>query len=374
MLDFRYAEIGKSGDREYIYYYAKNPDSGKLERRRIYLNNIKTKANRIRYAKRLVNHINNKLDHGWNPFIDDSENKKKYTFINEALDFAYKYKLKYIRKTSVGNYKHRMAVLKEWLKQKGKLKGYIFEFTEDLSLSFMNNLLMEKDIKGRTYNNYLIDYRTFFNLLVKNKYLVTNPFHAVEKLPETETSKRPFTDQELEAYMTHVKKYDQHFYIISLYIYYCGLRPAEVCRLRVGDINLNKGLIYISGTESKNKKVGVIPVVDDFKNILNNYLNKYPNEYYICGKGLQPGPQFTYPTRIAEKFRAIAEYLNISKDVKIYALKDTAADKLIEAGYDAKVIRDLFRHSNIAITNEYLKKFNPHISERLIKEFPKPGI
>lgn len=372
MLDFRYAEIGKSGDREYVYFYAKNPDTEKLERKRIYLNNIKTKANRVRYAKRLVNHINNKLDQGWNPFIDDSENKKKYTTISSALDFVNTYKSTYIRKTSKTAYKGRFKVLTEWLEREGKFNNYIFEFTEDLAINFMNYLLMEKRIMGRTYNNYLLDYRTFFNLLVKKKYMVINPFHAVEKLPETESSKRPFSDEELSLYINHVKQFDKHFHIISLYIYYCGLRPAEICRLKVQDVNLNKGLIFISGAESKNKKMGVIPIVDDFRKLLDDYLSEYPSSFYICGRGLQPGDTPTYPTRIAEKFRHIANALGISMDVKIYALKDTAADKLIEAGYDAKIIRDLFRHSNIAITNEYLKKFKPNISERLIKEFPSP--
>jgi len=372
MLDFRYAEIGKSGDREYVYFYAKNPDSEKLERKRIYLNNIKTKANRVRYAKRLVNHINNKLDQGWNPFIDDSENKKKYTKISEALNFVNTYKSTYIRKTSKTAYKGRFKVLTEWLEKNGKLNGYIFEFTEDLAITFMNHLLMEKNIKGRTYNNYLLDYRTFFNLLVKKKYMVINPFHAVEKLPETESSKRPFTDEELGLYFPYVKKYDKHFYLISLYIYYCGLRPAEICRLKVQDINLRKGLIYISGSQTKNKKIGVIPIVDDFRKLLENYLIDYPDTHYICGTGLKPGLKQTSPTRIAGRFRVIAKKLGIPDEVKIYALKDTAADKLIQGGFDAKIIRDLFRHSNIAVTNEYLKKFNPNISERLVKDFPSP--
>lgn len=64
-LGFRYAEMGKSGDRVYVYFYARHPETQKLERKRVYLSHIKSKANRIRYAKRLISHINNKLEQGW---------------------------------------------------------------------------------------------------------------------------------------------------------------------------------------------------------------------------------------------------------------------------------------------------------------------
>ena len=371
MLDFRYAEIGKSGGRTYVYFYAKNPETEKLERVRKYIS-YKSQANIQRHARNLVNFINNKLDQGWNPFMDDSENKKKYSRIEDALDFAYNFMLKYIRERSKQNYKSRIKILKDWLKKEKRLNGYIFEFTNDLAINFMDNLLMTRDISPRTFNNYLLDYRTIFNLLKKKNYLYVNPFHSVEEIRETESSKRPWTHEELVTYFSHIALNDYNMYIVSLYIYYCGLRPAEICRLNVRDINFKKGLIKISGAQSKNKKSGIIPIANEFKVILEDYLNDYPGEYLICSKGFGPGLKKIAPTRIADKFREIREQLGFSEDVKIYALKDTAADKLLEAGFDIKVLRDLYRHHNIAMTHEYLKKINPMISNKLISDFPSP--
>ncbi len=88
--------------------------------------------------------------------------------------------------------------------------------------------------------------------------------------------------------------------------------------------------------------------------------------------GLKPAQQYIYPTRIAEHFRDVANQLGISPQVQFYALKDTAADKLIANGFSSKDIRDLFRHSNISITDAYLKKRNLMTNERLIKDFPRP--
>lgn len=372
-LGFRYAEIGKSKDRVYVYFSAKHPETGKLERKRIYLSHIKSKSNRMRYAKRLVTHINQKLDSGWNPWTDNSENKKKYTVIEEALDFVLTYKSKFIRARSIPQYRHRMNVLKEWLKNNELLKTYIFDFTESRAHDFMNHLLMSKSIGAKTFNNYLLDYRTFFNTLVKNNYINRNPFQAVEKLPETQTSKRPFTDDELNTYINHVKQHDYRMYIISMYTYCCGLRPAEICRLKVKDVHLDKGFIHISGQMSKNKQIGIIPIPLFFLEELKLYLEKEKPDYFLCGHGLVPGPRKTFPTRIAERFREIANHLGISKEVVFYALKDTAADKLIANGFSSKDIRDLFRHSNISVTDTYLKKRNLMVNDRLITDFPKPS-
>ena len=371
-LGYRYAEMGKSKGRVYVYFYARHPETGKLERKRIYLTNIKSKSNRIRYAKRLISHINNKLDNGWNPWTENSDNQRKYTTIEKALDFVLMYKLKFIRKSSQPNYKGRINTLRGWLEDNSMLKSYVFDFTGAKARDFMNNLLMTKNISARTYNNYLGDYRTFFNTLVKNGYMNKNPFHDIEKLPETQTAKRPFTDQELSTYIHYVRDHDYHMYIISLYTYCCGLRPAETCKLKVKDVHLDKGFIHVSGDVSKNKRIGVIPIPGFFLEKLKGYLKDQPPNYWLVGAGLKPAENHTWPTRIAEHFRRIANHLGISSQVQFYALKDTAADKLIASGFSSKDIRDLFRHSNISITDAYLKKRNLMINEKLINDFPAP--
>lgn len=371
-LGFRYAEMGKSGDRVYVYFYARHPEKKKLERKRVYLSHIKSKSNRIRYAKRLISYINNKLDQGWNPWTDDSENQKKYTSVEEALDFVFTYKSKYIRPRSVHQYRHRIKVLKEWLEAGNLLKAYVFDFTEEKAQDFMNHILMTRTKSARTYNNYLLDYRTFFNTLVKNRYMNSNPFKAIDKLPETETAKRPFSDQELNSYIDYVKNHDYDMYVVSMYTYCCGLRPAESCKLKVKDVHLEKGFIHISGEMSKNKRIGVIPIPGFFLEELKKYLDGQQPGHQLVGKGLKPAQQHIYPTRIAEHFRDVANQLGISPQVQFYALKDTAADKLIASGFSSKDIRDLFRHSNISVTDAYLKKRNLMTNERLIRDFPRP--
>lgn len=370
-LPYRYAQRSQGTTRDYVFFSAIDPAKGEMRRKRIYIGHITGQKTRDRHAKKLIEHINNMLDAGKNPFVDQ-ENTKKYTTIDKALTFVIDFKNLYIRKRTQHSFDSRMKILREWLSKKNFLQKFIFEFTEDIALAYMNDLISQRDISGRTFNNYLLDYRTFFNTLVKNKFITSNPFHAVGKIPEQETDKRPFRDEEATRYFGFTEKNDFDFYVISLYCYYLALRPAEICRLKISDFWLDKGVVVVPGSKSKNKKKRIVPIAVPFLKVLKDHFKLLPSGYYICSKGLRPGDVFEHSTRIAEHFRAIAIRLNIPSEVKFYCLKDTAADRLIEAGFSTKTIRDLFGHSSVAETDAYLKKFRGTIDEKLINNFPRP--
>ena len=67
----------------------------------------------------------------------------------------------------------------------------------------------------------------------------------------------------------------------------------------------------------------------------------------------------------------MADRIGLPKEIFFYSLKDTCAERMMEAGYSAQDIRDLFGHSSIAITDNYLKRRNAYQNEKLKKNFPK---
>jgi integrase len=140
--------------------------------------------------------------------------------------------------------------------------------------------------------------------------------------------------------------------------------------LKVKNVDLVKGIIHVPGEISKNKKFRMLPVADAFLGELREYLHGKNPEWYLCSSGFKPGPTYIFPTRIAERFREIALKLSLPDTVYFYSLKDTCADRLVEGGFSVKTIRDLFGHSSIAITDEYLRSFNVQAFDQLRKEFP----
>jgi len=370
-LPYRYAQRSAGETRDYVYFAALDPVKGELRRKRIYLDHISNKKTRDRHAVRLIDHINKKLDAGQNPFVDDTS-KKQYTTIKESLQFVLDFKNMYIRKRIKHTFDSRMNVLTDWLEKKKMMSSFIFELNGEVAMTFMNSLITDRKIKGRTWNNYLVDYRTFFNTLVKNNYIVKNPFHSIAKMREEWVNKRPFTNEEVKKYFDYVKKNDYDFYVMSLFCYYLALRPAEICRLHIFDFFMDKEMVIVPAISSKAAKKRIIPIAKPLQLILKDYFAQFPSGSRICSQKFIPGTVEIAPTRIAEHFRIIANHLGIPKDVYFYSLKDTAADRLMEAGFTPKTIRDLFGHSSIAVTDVYLKKIRTSIDRKLIDQFPDP--
>lgn len=372
MIPFRYAQLCK-GSRWYISYYVENPFTKKLERKRIYLSHIKNEYNRLRYAQRLINEINHRLDKGWNPLISN-EGDAKYIFIDDAFNKLLEYKRAYLRKRSMPNYESRVKIMRDWIAQQ-KLTGiYTFQFSAKHANELMTYLLVKKKVKAVTYNNYLSDFRSIFTWFLKQSFTDANPFEGIRYLPEEKKVRQTFTPDELTRYVDYLKKYDYDFYIISCYCYYCAVRPNEIVQLKIKHIDLQKGIIEIPAEISKNKRQRKIPIAISFLNELKKYIPGKDTEMYLCTKNngvLMPGYKKIAPTRIAEHFKIIAKQLKLPDYVKFYSLKDTCADRLIESGFSAKTIRDLFGHSSIAVTNEYLQSRNAIVDTRLINEFPE---
>ena len=59
------------GKQCYIGFYAIDPATGQMKRKRYKLSHIKGHKQRRRYAQRMIYEIMDKLDHGWNPWVHE---------------------------------------------------------------------------------------------------------------------------------------------------------------------------------------------------------------------------------------------------------------------------------------------------------------
>jgi integrase len=368
MLNYKYAELSK-GLKWYVHYMVLNPATGRLVRRRIYLQHIKDAKLKERYARKLCNKINDKLDQGWNPFVTEKDNKQ-YTDLKKAFDFLLTYKGSYLSKRCVENYKNRIKMFMEYLKANKMDSLFVFELNDTHALAFFEYLLIKKGVSGRTFNNYLLDFRTFFNFFVKHRYASTNPFLVVTELPETEKEKQPFTQEETVKYSEYCLANEPDFYVMSGLCYYCGFRPVEITRLKVSQIDRENKLIKLPGASTKNKRNRTVPIPDIFWPYIQKHIQGALSTDYFCGKGFVPNKTPIVAQRIAKKFRLIADEIGLPGYIKFYGLKDTAAERLDQSQVGLKTIRDLFGHQNIATTDAYMRGFRNRELEGLRTIFP----
>jgi integrase/recombinase XerD len=68
LLSFKPAEL-YVGKEWYIAYYALNPSTNQLHRKKIKLNRIKLVVERTKFANKIIQDLNKQLYAGWNPSL-----------------------------------------------------------------------------------------------------------------------------------------------------------------------------------------------------------------------------------------------------------------------------------------------------------------
>ncbi len=83
----------------------------------------------------------------------------------------------------------------------------------------------------------------------------------------------------------------------------------------------------------------------------------HPSQEYLFGDELKPGEKQIYVNRFRREWAKVREALGFPKSYQFYSLKDSGIRDLANAE-GIVVARDQARHSDVAVTNKYLKNSN----------------
>lgn len=358
---------GDLSDQWYVYYSFVHPESKQFTRfKKTLSNKLLTKAARYSSAQATIKKINIWLRQGNSPFDDNNTNVS----LVSALD-AYIISIKNkVRIRTFHSYSCYANKLKAFLEKKGFENIKVSGFTLELANQFLNWAKNEGKVSNRTHNNIKDGTSTIFKYFILQKYTDINPFTSIAKLQEEEAEITCLTPTELQAMKKHMPEENYSLYAISLLVFYCFLRPQEIVRLKVENIDLMHQRIRLGGKTTKNKKTQVVVIPDPLVEVLVNLRNlNAPSESFIFSNRLQSGTVEIAPTRIAEIWRKWADKYDISK--QIYHLKHTGVGMAIEAGINVRDLQLQLRHSSLDETQKYLEKFNNVASDRLKSNFPR---
>jgi len=147
-------------------------------------------------------------------------------------------------------------------------------------------------------------------------------------------------------------------------LYATGLRVSELVNLRVGQINLEQGVVRVIGKGGKER---LVPLGDSALDWLERYLREGRARLSAGGAGdvLFPGSRGTAITRQAfwyaiKRFATIA---GISKSISPHTLRHAFATHLLNHGADLRVVQLLLGHSDISTTQIYT-----HVARERLKQ------
>ena len=149
-------------------------------------------------------------------------------------------------------------------------------------------------------------------------------------------------------------------YAILLTLLTTGLRKAELCGLKVGDLKTyrNQAVIDIIG---KGKKFRRIPLKPEALIAINDYLKASGNGtdpdhsiFNTLGKhGPYEGGELT-PKAVDCLIKAAARKALIQKRIHPHVMRHTFATTLLDNGNDLRTVQALMGHSHIRTTETYI--------------------
>ena len=397
-----YTANGDLQKRWYVYFSYRNPTTGKLQRvAPIYgaANKHKTKEARLSI---LVSHrksIVKFLSQGYNPFEDNTELYLKYKnnsnaliesakkepttiaasqsieaqepkmTLKEAFYFGLKLKEKLINAGTKRNYVNRIKNFLKWMGENYPDIKTIDQLKKRNVTEFLNEVLNRAS--ARTRNNFRVDLSSIMQVLEDNE-IVTNNF--VKKIPVLKSipqRNKTYTVQMQEDIFNYLETEDPILLLYIKFVAYNLLRPIEVCRLKVGDLNLTTKIISFKAKNSP-LKTKIIPEL---------LIKDLPDLSKLNAKSLLFTPDklggewdATVDNRrdyFTKQFKAVVkDHFNLGIDHGLYSFRHTYITKIyrelrkISSPHEAKSKLMLITgHATMTALEKYLRDIDAELPE-----------
>lgn len=358
-IDYKPAEL-RINSQWLIVYYCVNPVSKELERQRVTVPVMKSKTERLKYAKKIVLEINKKLECGWLPYYDvnSASEYKTFDFCSEKFIKEQQQELQQAdkRKDTVRSYVSFVNMIKKYIHEKQPSLKLMIELNQHFVFNYLDWIYYERQNSARTYNNHLAFLGTFFNYCIKRGYIKEDFTNGISKKKNPPKKRQILTD-DVKGKIRKLEHTDFNFYVACMLTYFCFIRRTELTKLKVSDVNLKNGFITIDQNNSKNVKTENVTIPNHFLPVLAQHLvNASSDDFLFSDDSFKAGKIQLNPKKVSDAWTKQRKRLGFSNEFQFYSLKDTGITDLLNTGIPAIKVRDQARHHDLKITESYTSR------------------
>lgn len=255
-------------------------------------------------------------------------------------------------KSCLREQKYRESSIHSYLNCMKQLQPFFKLYTlDDITIELISNhvnwLIKEKEISHSYHKQLLTAIQKYFDLVLNKKIDLSdiNPKHHEFQLPNciSRLQVKLMIDN-----TTNLK----HKVIICL-LYSAGLRPNELLRLTVNDIDFVNKVIHIF--QEKDNSERIVMLSPTLVELLPKYYEEYkPTNLILDGQG---GKTYTGKS-VQQVVKQAALKSGINIPVTPQCLRHSFATHLLESGTDIKHVQELLGHQSIKTTENYTHTSN----------------
>ncbi|MBU4357624.1 MAG: tyrosine-type recombinase/integrase [Proteobacteria bacterium] len=239
----------------------------------------------------------------------------------------------------------------------GLTREVIEEYQTDLSFRITGK---GKPLTLRTQGNLLGVVKNFCRYMVERDYLVHDPAEKIRLPKKPKVLPRLILNQgELQRMMDAPDIRTNQGYrnrIILELLYDCGIRRAEVARIKLADLDLESGYIKIHGKGSKER---VVPVSGRVFNLIGSYIEMIRHTF-LQGKDegyliLNRWGGKMNENGIWAVVKRCADLSGIKKNITTHTFRHTCATHMLKHGAPIRHVQELLGHESLESTQIYTR-------------------
>jgi integrase len=344
----------------YISLYARDPITGRNKEKRYKVNRLKSLTARRAWARQCMADLTRKLQAGWNPFAKD-EPSHPLMLLSEALDQWDRSKERQLRHSSPYSYSSMTTILRRWAMPRGLLDKYVHAFTRADAVAYMEYISEVRMVGNVTYNNHLQYMRMLFAWTVEKEYRTDDPFAKFAKRKEPKKSRTFLSNEQRLEMVDWIERNDPDMLLPVLWVYYVLIRPGELKRLHVSDVDLANQIVWLKADITKSGAERMPTIPDAMVPLLQaaNF-HTYPGKCWLITAKMVPGEDAIGRNTLNARWNKMRRALGWPAALQLYSLRDTGIIDLLRAGVDLLAVMQQAGHTDVGTTNKYLKHAFPH--------------
>ena len=248
--------------------------------------------------------------------------------------------------------------------------------TPEMANQYAMNLL-NNGLKRTSINRKLSALHSFYKFLCRRSVgiMTYNPFDSDEgcirfkNAQKNYIAKRALVTDEVKT-MFDLAKMDNSIIgvrdlLVLELLATTGMRRAEICEIKIGDIQLTQG-VYVINIVGKGNKERIIVASNEVMGIINKYMNmrgitmKDKDEYLLVSHANRKSGSGKVSTNMIYRIvKHYAELADIDPDtISPHTLRHTFATQCIGMGTPIQDVQQLMGHASINTTELYNHSFN----------------
>lgn len=366
----------------YVYYHYKDPDTGNWEmfKDRAGLNYKDVRSNaklQKQLAKEICEAYNEKLKAGWSPFGYQSKQNEEYDQlrfmpVRKVFDKFLDTKKTTTRRRTWQSYKYAVDILDKWLKENSMHHTTLEFFTANNAMAFADSLMASGNYANKTFNGHVNVLKLMFNLAIDRELITKNPFAKIKPLPVEVGKNFAYSEAQKAKLKEKILEHDPELWRFVKCIYHLFIRPLELLRLKVSDVDLRTLQVIVPASASKNKKQMAVEIPESFAEEVKAWgIEKLPADWYLFGKDLKPGPNPYHRNSVTKRHAEIAKMCGIDSRYSMYSWKHTGNVDSFLAGIDVYDIMRQNRHHSLEQTMNYLRSLGLRPNVNYSKKAPQ---